>query len=152
MRYLLIIILTGLFTLSCVKKSPKDPIPVLEYKDFKAGKVGTRDTATMTLSYNDYDGDLFRNTTADGPNTVIKTFIFNADSNKFIKDQVISYTVIQPGDGFYKGKSIKGDIILPMKQFRPNDQVKQLKFEVYMEDMTGNKSNVVTTPQFSLNF
>lgn len=152
MRYLLIIILSGLFTLSCVKKAPKDPIPVLEYKDFKAGKVGNRDTATMTLSYNDYDGDLFRNATSDGPNTVIKTFIFNADSNKFVKDQIISYTIIQPGDGFYKGKSIKGDIILPMKQFRPNDQVKQLKFEIFMEDMKGNKSNVVSTPQFSLNF
>lgn len=152
MRYLLVIFcFTGLVT-SCVKKTPEDPIPVIEFKDFQAWKNGNRDTAIMTLSYNDYDGDLFRNTTNDGPNTVLKTFIFNTDSNKFIKDQTLSYAITQPGDDFYKGKSIKGDIIIPMSQFRPNNQVKLMKFEVFMVDMSENKSNIVATPQFSLTF
>lgn len=152
MRHLLLIFSLALAAASCVKKSPEDPIPVIDYKDFQAWKNGNRDTAILTLTYNDYDGDLFRNTTSDGPNTVLKTFIFNVDSNKFIKDQTLSYSITQPGDGFYKGKSIKGDIIIPMSQFRPNNQVKLMKFEVFMVDMSDNKSNVVATPQFSLTF
>lgn len=152
MRFPLIIILTGLFAFSCIKKTPKDPVPGLEYKDFKAWKEGLRDTAVMTLTYVDNDGDLFRNATSDGPNTILRTFVFNTDSNKFVKDQTLSYAIIQPGDGFYKGKSIQGDIIIPFGQFRPNNTVKQIRFEVFMVDMKDNKSNVVSTPQFSLNF
>ncbi len=151
MRFLIIVICCSMLP-CCIKKAPKNPIPALEYKDFQAWKVGTRDTAVLTISYNDYDGDLFRNTTDDGPNTVIRTFIYNADSSKFIKDKTLSYTLIQPGDGFYKGKSISGDIILPMSEFRPNSSVKRLRFEIFMVDMANNKSNEVSTPQFTLTF
>lgn len=152
MRFLTIIIFSCLLAFACVKKSPQDPVPILEYKDFQAWKYVNGDTAILTISYNDYDGDLFRNETADGPNTIIRPFVFIADSNKFIKQTLISYAITQPGDGFYKGKSIKGDIIIPMRQFRPNNDAKILKFEVFMEDMKKNKSNTVVTPQFTLNF
>lgn len=152
MRYLVIIIFSGLIAVSCVKKTPNDPIPVLEYKDFQAWQVGSRDTAVLTITYHDYDGDLFRNATSDGPNTIIRTFAFNNDSNKFLKDQTLSYSIIQPADGFYKDKAIQGDIIIPMGQFRPNNQVKLMKFELFMVDMKNNKSNEIATPQYTFTF
>lgn len=152
MRLLVAIFCVAIAGSACVKKTPAEPVPTIAYKDFQAWKVGNRDTAIMTISYVDSDGDLFRNSTDDGPNTVLKTFVFNVDSNKFVKDQTISYAITQPGDGFYKGKSIKGDIIIPMSQFRPNPNVKEIKFELFMVDMAENKSNTVVTPQFSLTF
>jgi hypothetical protein len=152
MRYLIIIFSVCLIGFSCIKKGQKNTVPEITYKDFKASKVGTRDTAVMTLGYNDWDGDLFRNSTSDGPNTIFRTYVFNADSNKLILDQTLSYAITQPGDGFYKGKSIQGDIIIPFGQFRPSDNTKVMKFDIFMLDMKGNKTNVVTTPQFTFTF
>jgi hypothetical protein len=154
MRYLIIIIVLSVCSLwfSCIKKGQKSTTAEITYKDFRAWKVAGRDTAVMTLGYTDWDGDLFRNSTSDGPNTILRTYVFNVDSNKFIEDEAFSYILIQPGDGFYKGKSIKGDIILPLKEFRPNDNVKITKYDIFMLDMKGDKTNVVTTPQFTFTF
>jgi hypothetical protein len=151
MRYLLAIFLAAFVFGSCVKKTSKDPIPELEYKDFKLlGRIGS-DSAVFTIGYKDWDGDLFRNDNSDGPNTVLSTYIYSADSGKFIFDKAFSYAITQPADGYYKGKSIQGDIYIPVSEFRSNPQNKILKFEIFMVDMKDNKSNVVTTPQFTLN-
>jgi hypothetical protein len=152
MRYLLIIFSLCLLGFSCIKKGQKNTVPEITYKDFRAWKVAGRDTALMTLGYTDWDGDLFRNSTSDGPNTIFTSFVFNVDSNKIIRDTTFAYIVTQPGDGFYKGKSIKGDIIIPFVEFRPNDNVKVAKYDIFMVDMKGNKTNVVTTPQFTFTF
>src|SRR6218665_523446 len=102
MRYLLMIFLPGLLALSCVKKTPKDPVPEIEYKNFEllGRRVGS-DSAVFTIGYKDWDGDLFRNSTTDGPNTIISTYVFKTDSNKFVLDQAFSYAIVQPADGYY---------------------------------------------------
>lgn len=151
MRYLFLIFLTALAAFSCVKKTSKDPIPVLEYKNFELlGRIGT-DSAIFTIGYKDWDGDLFRNNTTDGPNTIISTYAYKADSAKFIFDQAFSYAITQPADGYYKGQAIQGDIRIPVSEFRSDITDKIIKFEIFMVDMKDNKSNVLTTPQFTLN-
>ncbi len=138
-------------TWSCVKKAPSDPVPEIEYKDFKLlNSVGT-DSALFTIGYKDWDGDLFRNDNTDGPNTVISTYAFNNDSNKFIFDRAFAYVITQPADGYYKGKSIQGDIYIPVSEFRTDPSTKKIRFDIFMIDMKGNKSNVLSTPQFTFN-
>lgn len=150
MRHLLFIFFIVLVGYSCVKKVPNDPVPELEFKDFRVlGGFGT-DSALFTIGYKDWDGDLFRNSTSDGPNTIISTYKFKNDSNKFVFDQAFSYSIIQPADGYYKGKAIQGDIYIPVSEFRTDTSVKIFKFEIFMRDMKGNKSNVLSTPQFTL--
>ena len=131
MRYILTIFLFGTLGFSCVKKAPSDPIPAIEFIDFKLlGGVGT-DSALFTLGYKDWDGDLFRNDNTNGPNTVISTFAFKADSNKFIFDRAFAYVITQPADGYYKGKSIQGDIYIPVSEFRSDTATKKIKFEIF---------------------
>jgi hypothetical protein len=159
MRYLQIIFLFCLFGFSCTKKKLdqglKNPIPEIAYKDFQAWKAGNRDTALITIGYSDGDGNLIRNSTLNGPNLVFLPYYFNPDSNKLILNQVFSYVITQqPLGNFCKvnGTTNQGDITIYLNQFRPNDNVKVMKFDAFMVDMAGNKSNVVSTPQFTFNF
>jgi hypothetical protein len=157
MRYLLFLIPAAFLVFSCVKAPSQDPVPELEYQSMNVWQVntgtGNRDTALLVLRYSDGDGDIFRNTTDDGPNIIGQTYSFNADSNKFLKHHIpITNAITQPADGYYKGKAIHGEIYIPMKEFRLNPTYKILKWEFFAVDMKGHKSNVVATPVFSLNF
>ena len=121
------------------------------------GKTGSgsniRDTAVLVLRYSDGDGDLFRNSNSDGPNLIYATYAFNADSNKFLLNGGLNpATITQPANGYYKGKAIHGDIFVPMGQFRSSDKIKVIRFEAFMVDMKNNKSNLVTSPVFTLSF
>lgn len=151
MRYLLMIFLPGLMLFSCVKKTPKDPVPEIEFKNFEMlNRVGS-DSAIFTIGYKDWDGDLFRNSTTDGPNTIISTYVYKTDSGKFVFDQAFSYAIVQPADGYYKGQTIQGDIRIPVSEFRSDPQNdKRVKFEIFMMDMKDNKSNVLATPEYTI--
>ena len=85
-------------------------------------------------------------------NIVVIPSYFYPDSNKFLKGLTFSYVLVQPENGYYKNKSITGDIELPLSQFRPSDAIKIIQFDFFMVDMKDNKSNVVTTPTIALNF
>jgi hypothetical protein len=159
MRNLLLLFLAIFATISCVKTPSTEPVPTLEYKGVSplgkvsTGGIGPRDTAVLILRYSDGDGDLFRNSNSDGPNLIYTTYAFNSDSNKFIMNGFPNpATITQPANGYYKGKSIHGDIYVPMRQFRTSDAIKVIKFEAFMVDMKNHKTNVVTSPVFTLNF
>ncbi len=159
MHYFLITVISVFGVFSCVKPPNDSPIPSLEYKDVpvmgkvSSGSLGSRDTAVLVLRYSDGDGDMFRNSNADGPNLIYTTYAFNADSNKFIiNGSPNAATITQPANGYYRGKSIHGDIYVPMRQFRSGDNIKVIKFEAFIVDMKNNKSNIVSSPVFTLNF
>lgn len=163
MRHLLFIFLISGFAYSCVKQQTKDPIPVIEFKDFlNPGKspYTQRDTALIYITYQDGDGDLFTDSKTDNNNFIFTPYYFNPTTNQFYitidpitKDTTrFNYSIVQPDNGYYKGKSIKGEIYVPLNQFRPNDAVKILKFKGFMIDMKNHKSNVVSSPVYTLNF
>jgi len=149
MRKLGLLFLMACLGTSCVKKVPTDPVPELEFKEFRSIPSAATDSAMFIIGYKDWDGDLFRNSESDGPNTVISAFAFNVDSNKFILDRAFAYAITQPADGYYKGKSIQGDIYIPVSEFRSKTSYKNIKFEIFMVDMKNNKSNVLATPQYT---
>lgn len=152
MKALSCFILAALLVYGCVKQPSKNPVPSLEFKTVSPlGKVAgtSRDTAVVIYRYNDGDGNLFNNSSKDAPNVVCSIYTFDADSNKFIVNNV-PYSIVQPANGYYKGKAIYGDIYLPMRQFRPSDKVKMVRFELFMVDVDKNKSNVITSPTYTL--
>ena len=158
MRFILIIFFLSLFGFACVKPKTKDPKPVIGFVDVtNLGKVssvtgGTRDTAVVVISYEDGDGDIFVDNSENDPNLVLTSLYYNADSSKFLVAIPESKKIKQPDNGYYKGKSIKGEIFLPLSQYRISDDIKIIKFEIFMVDMKKNKSNVVTSPTYTLNF
>jgi hypothetical protein len=157
--YIIIICLSLAF--GCVKKRNATPEPVIEYKDFSAWKtVAGNDTAVMVIGYEDGDGDIFRESNLKGPNLIGTFYYLNSATNKFtaIKDEItndtmrITQTIVQPKEGSYKGRSVRGEMYLPWAPFRSGDSVKVFKYTVFVVDDSGKKSNIVTTPTFSINF
>lgn len=143
LRYLAFL-LVFILAFSCIKKKSIGPIPKIEFIDFK--KVGPTgyDSAVFKLSYEDSDGDLFRDRNDEGPNLIFKTLAWNADSGKYLTDLIFSRVVLQPADGYYKDKSIQGYIYLNEAEFRTPSKPKNLKFEVYMIDLQNNRTNTAT--------
>lgn len=163
MRLILIILSTMLIGFSCVKPKTKNIVPAIEYKNLlhaQKSEFTGRDTAVLMLGYEDGDGDLFVDVVTQGPNLIFTPYFYNTAKGKFDTeiDPVTSDTfritasIKQPDDGYYKGKSIKGDIYLPLREFRLNDQSKIIKFTGFMVDTKGHKSNIVTSPVYTLNF
>lgn len=159
MRFIIIIFLLAVFGFSCVKKQSKDPVPKLEFLDFSSSKTNGIDNGQLILGYEDGDGDIFRDETTHLPNLIIKFYYYNSGTKKFtgffdtnISDTFnIAKIITQPGDGF-KGKSIKGEIYIPMTEFRPADSIKIFKYKIFAMDEAGHNSNMLITPQFTVNY
>jgi len=157
MRFVLFII-CSCFVFGCVKRQSSDPKPIIEFKSFTSYTISGRDTAVLTIGYQDGDGDIFRDKSSDDPNLVATIYIFNSTLNKFeaffnvITNDTLRFinTIIQP-DVSYKGKQVRGDIAWPMTEFRPNAQTKKFYYRLFMVDMKNNKSNTITTPTFTTN-
>ncbi len=165
MRILTLILFFVYIAFSCVKKPTTSPIPNIEFKDFKYTTKPTRpypsDVGYIVIGYEDGDGDIFRNNDHALANLIIISYHKDSISGNFYQDSTrpaptepkiaISYatTVYQPGAG-YKGKSVKGEIIIPYDQFRLNRAIKVIKHVIYVVDEAGNKSNVITSPIYTL--
>ncbi|MCE3226479.1 MAG: hypothetical protein K0S32_1030 [Bacteroidetes bacterium] len=166
MRFFLIIFCTALLGFACVKSKNKNPVPAIEYKDFGAKKTTAgNDTAVMVISYEDGDGDLFRDANANGPNVIGTFYYLNSATQQFtpIMDLItndtmrITQTVLQPNvinedHPSYRNKSVRGDMYLPWGPFRSGDSVKVFKYTLFVVDEAGNKSNIITTPTFTIDF
>ena len=159
MRFIIIIFLFIGLGFSCVKKPSKDIVPSLEFLDFSSSKTNGIDNGQMILGYEDGDGDIFRELPGRLPNLIMKFYYYNNGTKKFtgffdtnISDTFnIAKIITQPGDGF-KGKSIRGEIYIPMAEFRPADSIKIFKYVIYAIDEAGHNSNIITTPQFTVNY
>jgi hypothetical protein len=161
--FISLIFLISLLAFACVKRKTKNPIPAIVYKDLynlQKSQYTGQDTAVMILGYEDGDGDIFMDNTNQGPNFIFIPYFYNADLQEFeieldpiTQDTFrITNTIRQPDNGYYKGKSIKGEIMVPLREYRPNDQKKILKFTGYVVDVKGNRSNIVSSPVYTLNF
>ncbi len=145
LKYLIILIFF-LGTFSCIKKKSIGPVPEIEFLDFKYIGPAGYDSADFKISYIDSDGDLF----GEEKNLFVRTLAYNADSAKYILDLAFSRTIRQPDNGYYQGKSIQGYIYLNEFEFRSDARPNIVQFEVYMRDQEGNRSNVVTSPSYTI--
>jgi hypothetical protein len=163
MRFITAIFFILLAGFACVKPKTKNPVPVIEYKGMyhmQKSEFTGQDTAVMLLGYEDGDGDLFVDNMSQGPTLLFIPFFYNSVTDKFevefdpiTQDTFrITNTIKQPDKGYYKGKSIKGEIYIPLREYRPNDQRKVLKFTGFVIDTRGNRSNIVSSPVYTLNY
>ena len=173
--FLIVIFLSVFIGFSCVKPKTTDPIPKLTFKQMQGDAVeagsesaavwptnkpvskklytshiNNSDTALLVIGFTDGDGDLFRDSKNDGANLVYTTYAYDAATQEFkINGNPNPATVVQPAEGYYKGKSIQGEIGIPLPDFRLNN-VKIIKLEVFMIDVQNHKTNVVSSPVYTL--
>ena len=157
-KYLLFFIVVFFGVFSCVKKTTYPTTPVIEFKAFYPF-VG--DSADLQLKFTDGDGDI-----AVSSDNTIKNFwytyyykdtitnlyrayaIYN-DSTGIYDTLRTGYPITLPDDS-YKGKPISGEISVRLQRFRHSKKIKNVKYVFYLFDQAGNKSNVVTSPEFNV--
>lgn len=135
----------------CAKKPNYSTTPQISFKSFQ---VLTRDSAILSITFSDGDGDIGGGPSGDG-NFFITYYFWNVDSNKYILYKDPTHTFLydtidvrsfpSPSDA-YKNKPISGEIALLMSPFRPDNSIKKLKMTCYIKDNAGHKSNPVETP------
>jgi hypothetical protein len=162
MRQLVLISFTSLFVFACVKKPSTSPVPTLEFKDNRYIKVNGSDSGYLYFSYEDGDGDIFRDKDHAVPNLVITNYYKDSITGKFLIDSIytgqnlprvasFATTIYQPGDG-YKGKSVRGNITVPYNEFRSGPWIKTFYHTAFIEDEAGNKSNLAYSQTVTVNF
>lgn len=148
MRYLIFIIITFIL-LSCAKKPKYSNIPEISLKSFD---IISADSALLNINFSDGDGDIGGSPNGEG-NFFIVYYFWDNTNNKyyvftdttFFQDSIDVRTFPQPSDS-YKNKPISGEISLLLSPYRQNKTIKKLKLLVYIKDNSGNKSNIIQTP------
>jgi hypothetical protein len=163
MHYVFAIVTAALLG-ACVKPKSKDPVPTAEFLELRdLGQTKYGDTATIVLFYTDGDGDLFsESSTQAHSSSIVTPYFYNETTNKFeayfdsdpkVNDTIrIGHAIFQPDNGYYKGKSIKGELYIPLTQIRRDESVTQIKFRGWLVDMKKHTSNVYSSPAYSINF
>jgi len=140
------ILLLLITSFSCLKKKAIGPNPEIDFLDFKyVGPVGF-DSADFKISYIDSDGDLFGEET----NFFMRIFAYDPDTDKYVSDTTLTRTIRQPDNGYYEGKPIQGYIYLNEAEWRTDARPNIVRFDVYMKDQKGNRSNLVTSKTYTV--
>lgn len=141
---LLHILFIGVLFSSCVKEKVLDKVPAIDYVSFYAKD---ENTAYLTISYEDGDGDIFEEKGSKKYN-FFAIFYYKDGNGNFIQDldnPIVS--VIERPSELSKDQPIKGEIMKTLTGWRSNVAYKNFRYEIYMTDQAGNKSNVLTTPE-----
>ena len=180
MKYFFTFLLAGLITLSACRKNEEFPVePRIEFKELvkNTNSQGKDTSVALVFSFTDGDGDigfkqgesggiyqgefyynLYVNYQKKESNGTFSTVFIptpvdsitpNGDTLVIIKDIPVQFTYRMPymvPSG--RNKAIKGDISVDISTlgFYPVS-----RFEFYIYDRALNKSNVVFTPEFSVN-
>ena len=157
-KYLLLFSIVAVVTYACVKKTSYPTSPTIEFSEFTPF-VG--DSADLKINFTDGDGDIGV-AENDSTRTFWYTYYYlDTLTHKYrgyvttnlitgLEDTLRnSYTIKSPSDS-YKGKPISGEISVRLQKFRHSKKVKNLKYVFYLFDEAGNKSNIVTTPEITV--
>ncbi len=153
-KYLLLFAIVSVVVYACVKKTTYPTTPEIEYKDFYP-YVG--DSADLQVKFKDGDGDI-----GVSENDTTRTFWVTYYYRDTITQKYVGYyrplfndtlrtgyIVKSPNDS-YKGKPISGEVSVRLQQFRHSKKIKNVKYVIYLFDKAGNKSNVITTPELTI--
>jgi hypothetical protein len=152
-KYLFVIGFIGTISHSCIKKNKYPVTPTIDYKSFVAFPG---DSADLQISFTDGDGDI-----GLGDNKLTRNFYYTYYYKDTVSGDYLPYYtpshdtltvgyIISSHSSSYEGKSIKGDINIRIQQLRHDTWIKKVKYVFYLFDAAGNKSNVVTSPEITI--
>lgn len=143
---------------SCVKKTTYPTTPEVKFSDF-IPYVG--DSADLKVRFTDGDGDIGVQENDSTRNFWYTYYYLDSASQKYraytiynpvtgIDDTLRnSYIIKSPSDS-YKGKPISGEISVRLQRFRHIRKIKHVKYVFYLFDEAGNRSNIVTSPEITV--
>lgn len=153
--YLLIFGCLGVVTIACVKKTSYPTVPEIEYKEFS--QFGG-DSADVKIKFTDGDGDIGVSE-SDSTKTFWLTYYYKDSITQKYRAYTpclngcdtlrTGYIIKSPVDS-YKGKPISGEVSVRLLQIRHSKKIKNIKYVIYLFDASGNKSNVITSPEISI--
>lgn len=151
MKFLKIALVFGLLPVvlsSCMNKDAFPLQPVIKYKDFVQMEG---DSARLIFSFTDGDGDLGVHEGDTLQSIFLKYFekVKGQWTEPLATDVAFSYSIpyVTPTG---RNKSIEGDMevmIYPYFNPFPFEEFDAIKYQFYIVDRAGNKSNVVETPE-----
>lgn len=151
---------------ACTKKNTFNTLPTIEYNSF----VPTdNQLARIILNFEDGDGDLFQPVGSTTPNFFLE-FEYKDTDGSFkpyydaiavprpplpdtiiYQKKIFAYTIVQPKE-LQSNQYIKGNIIITMSGWRPNNTFKVFRYRVKAYDRKGNESNELITSAISVGF
>lgn len=153
-KYLLFFSIVGAIVFACVKKTTYPTTPEIEYQAFYP-YVG--DSADIQIKFKDGDGDIGGSETDSTRNFWVTYYYKDTVTNKYTAYYIqqdndtlrTGYTIKSPSAAF-KGKPISGEVNVRLQQLRHSKKIKNIKYVIYLFDQSGNKSNVITTPEINV--
>lgn len=154
-NYLFIFAFIAVVLYSCVKKTTYPTTPEIVYKDFIPYEG---DSADLQIKFKDGDGDIGVTSDSDSTKTLFYTYYYKdtvtqkyrAYYSALFNDTLRTGYIVKIPTDEYKGKTISGEISVRLQQFRHSKKIKNVKYVIYLLDNAGNKSNVLTTPELSV--
>ena len=155
LKYLSVTILLAVVFHCCVKKKNYSQSPQIEFKNFYPYQG---DSADMVIGFSDGDGDIGKEINDTTRNLWMNYYYKDSLTGQYVGYPDYSkpgppfdtlrtgYTIRKPVDD-YEGKSISGEVSVRIRKYRHYNQIKAVRYVIYMYDNSGNKSNVITTPE-----
>lgn len=166
--FLVFVLFFFLIVFSC-KKSTTTPnvAPIISYGSFT---MADNQNAVITFNFSDADGDIgLQQSDTTAYDFWMRFYYKNYKGNfvtywypfpgqpslhTLIDSNIITYRIPYINNTS-KVKSLNGQIIINLYEYRPpplnrnpNDSLNHFKYEFWIYDRAGHKSNVVTTPEF----
>ena len=137
MKYFSLLLFLSIIISSCKKKEEQTTTPEIEFVSISPGSaVEYSNSITITISYDDLDGDL-------GENDASVSNLFVTDSRNSVQ---YNYRISQlaPDDA---NIHIRGNLNIVIKNTAITDgsSSQSVSYSVYLKDRAGNESNTVTT-------
>lgn len=153
-KYLLLFVIVSVVFYACVKKTTYPTIPEIEYQAFYP-YFG--DSADLQIKFKDGDGDIGVPETDSTRTLWVIYYYKDTVSQKYIgyyrplfNDTLKTGYIVKAPEDSYEGKPISGEISVRLQQFRHSKKIKNVKYVIYLFDKAGNKSNVLTTPELTV--
>lgn len=163
----LIFLVVGIFALSSCYKEPNFSLtPEIEFdsitKDIRLDQYtgGKKDSIIVSVKFKDGDGDLGFNAEEIGSKVPQTDYNYVVKSFRKIKGVFTQYTTSETLSGFYprlktddKTGPIEGKLSYRIELYTAFSPFKKdtVKFEVFIKDRAGNKSNTIETTPVILN-
>lgn len=153
-KYLLLFVIVSVVFYACVKKTTYPTTPEIEYYSFNP-YIG--DSADLQIKFKDGDGDIGVPETDSTRTLWVIYYYKDTVSQKYIgyyrplfNDTLRTGYIVKAPEDSYEGKPISGEVSVRLQQFRHSKKIKNVKYVIYLFDKAGNKSNVLTTPELTV--
>jgi|GEM_PF-396394 len=143
-------IATVLLLAACKKQDCSGDAPILSHDTIYYSIIDGAKTAFIESKFEDCQGDI--GTNDEGDTTRVHTFLYefyDSEWHRFYHpdsaDSILFFSTIPGSDKLKEDERVEGTLIQKIPNAKQNSDT--LRFEIYIIDQAGNRSNRITTPR-----